>query len=93
MIPFFDEDAAREEGWRGSTVLTYHHEDVPSTPQAQTAMAEVLRAEAFLRKLQRRKESAHLQYTRRGVLNNRLRDLHRLMGNWKGYPLRWECLW
>ena len=56
-------------------------------------MAAVLREEAFLCGSQRKKEPSHCQYIRRSTLNNRLRDLHRIMGHWRSYPPRWERTW
>ena len=93
VIPFFDEDEDGEADWRGGTVLTYRRDDLPDTPQVQEAMVGVVREEAFLRDAQRRKEPSHCLYTRRGALNNRLRDLHQIMGNWIEYQLQWERTW
>ena len=93
MIPFFDKDEAGEADWRGGNVLSYCREDLPDTPPAQEVMAAVLREEAFLCGSQRKKEPSHCQYIRRSTLNNRLRDLHRIMGHWRSYPPRWERTW
>ena len=92
VIPFFDEDAAREEDFRGGKGLTYRRTDLPT--HARPALDAYLAAEAQLAEaLRERDRTGHYLYVRRGVFANARVALFQAMGDWKPFPLRWERTW
>ena len=91
-IPFFDEDAGREEDFRGGRVLTYRSADIPA--HARAALRTYLDAEAELAEaLRERSRTGHYLYVRRGIVGNARTALFRAMGDWKPFPLLWERTW
>lgn len=97
-LPYFD-DAAQGEELRGAQVLTYRREEVPGTPQAQEVLNRFLARDRLLKQVlsaQRANPTStdHYLYQRRGDQNLCLIELHKLMGNWRSFPLfSWEHAW
>ena len=91
-IPFFDEDAGREEDFRGGRVLTYRSADLPA--HARAALHAYLNAEAELAAaLRERDRTGHYLYVRRGVRGNARAALFQTMGDWKPFPPVSERTW
>lgn len=91
-IPFFDEDTAHEEDFRGGKVLTYHSADIPA--HARPALDAYLTAETQLAEaLRERDRTGRSLYIRNGVLANARTALFEAMGDWKPFPSLWERTW
>ena len=91
-VPFFDQDPAGDEEFRGGRVLSYCAADIPA--QAKKFLDAYLAAQMALEAaLRERASTGHHLYVRRGVLANARVALFEAMDDWQPFPLRWERTW